>query len=84
MPSLKSINKEAGTNFRRWKEVTAVVKDATPIEKGLFGVILEAKPTPECQEAKTGIPVLEAQEKPRSQTAARDAYALDAKPTPMP
>ena len=22
MPSLRSINKEAGTNFRRWKEVT--------------------------------------------------------------
>ena len=28
MPSLRSINKEAGTNFRRWKEVTAVVKEA--------------------------------------------------------
>ena len=40
--------------------------------------------TPDAEEAKTGIPVLEAQEKPRSQTAARDAYALDAKPTPTP
>ena len=28
MPSLKSINAEAGTNFRRWKELTAVVKEA--------------------------------------------------------
>ena len=28
MPSLKSINAEAGTNFRRWKEVTAMAKEA--------------------------------------------------------
>ena len=28
MPSLRSINQEAGTSFRRWKEVTAVVKEA--------------------------------------------------------
>ena len=34
MPSLKSINKEAGTNFKRWKEVTAAV------------TIEAAKPTP--------------------------------------
>ena len=26
MPSLRSINKEAGTNFKRWKEVTAMAK----------------------------------------------------------
>ena len=25
MPSLRSINKEAGTNFRRWKELTEAV-----------------------------------------------------------
>ena len=41
MPSLRSINKEAGTNFRRWKEVTAVVKAAnTPTVK-------QPVPTPE-------------------------------------
>ena len=28
MPSLKKLNKEAGTNFRRWKEVTEAVKPA--------------------------------------------------------
>ena len=28
MSSLKKINADAGTNFRRWKEVTAVVKEA--------------------------------------------------------
>ena len=26
MPSLRSINKEIGTNFKRWKEVTAVAR----------------------------------------------------------
>ena len=41
MPSLKSINAEAGTNFRRWKELTKAV------------TIEEAKPTPpEAREAK--------------------------------
>ena len=28
MPSLRSINKEIGTNFKRWKEVTGVLADA--------------------------------------------------------
>ena len=43
MPSLRSINKEAGTNFRRWKEVTAVVKEAYG---NTTGPLPEAKPTP--------------------------------------
>ena len=31
-PSLRSINKETGTSFRRWKEVTAVVKEAKELQ----------------------------------------------------
>ena len=30
MPSLKSINAEAGTNFRRWKEVSKALMEAAP------------------------------------------------------
>ena len=30
MPSLKSINAEAGTNFRRWKEVSKALIDSRP------------------------------------------------------
>ena len=45
MPSLRSINKEIGTNFKRWKEVT---KALTPIE--------EVKPTP-IPEVDMGIPI---------------------------
>ena len=39
MPSLKDINKAAGTNFRRWKEVTEAV------------TVKETEPTPEVKEA---------------------------------
>ena len=44
MPSLKSINAEAGTNFRRWKEVTAMatesqrrIKEQVDAEKARHG-----------------------------------------------
>ena len=56
-PSLRSINKETGTSFRRWKEVTAVVKEAREDEdeaEALNGLpvlseaeIEEVEPTPE-------------------------------------
>ena len=42
MPSLRSINKEAGTNFRRWEEVTEVLKIEAP----------KPTPIPEVPEAK--------------------------------
>ena len=39
MPSLKKINAEAGTNFRRWTEVSEVLKDVSP----MVAEVLEAK-----------------------------------------
>ena len=46
MPSLRSINKEAGTHFRRWKEVTAVVKEANEVETLVRILTDPTKPTP--------------------------------------
>ena len=67
MPTLKGINAEAGTNFRRWKEVTAVVKEANkpPVKAREVERFNEPKPSPEGPEypevtvAHIGVPARE-------------------------
>ena len=45
MPSLKSINAEAGTNFRRWKEVGPAIKEGEQAKAEVE--VMKAKPEPE-------------------------------------
>ena len=45
MPSLRSINAEAGTNFRRWKQVAPAIKEGEQA-KAEVEVMKAAEPAP--------------------------------------
>ena len=58
MPSLRSINKEAGTNFRRWKQVAPAIKEGeqakaeVEVMKAAEPVIAKPAPVPEAAAVK--------------------------------
>ena len=79
MPSLRSINAEAGTNFRRWKQVAPAIKEGEQA-KAEVEVMKAAEPVPEAvtmEEAKP-MPIPEVDEPMQSVTCAKCGGTLHA------